>query len=146
MTRGLRSGRNAASRSISPYNRSITGSSLREMIFAAFDQLRAGGFKSRGRQLHERLIQDLNQHVRGLSAEAEKNRTALRDADEKLRDAKFSNGEPVTVQVETRGRDGTGHQGAQAHAARMVGGTSHRPATHRARWAGRLPQPAFSIP
>lgn len=53
-----------------------------------FDQLRAGGFEGKGQRIHARLIQDVNQHVRGLSADAAKNRAALLEADEKLRDAK----------------------------------------------------------
>jgi hypothetical protein len=53
-----------------------------------FDQLRAGGFRGQGDKIHARLVEDVNQHVRGLSQEAASSRAALTKADEKLRKAK----------------------------------------------------------
>ena len=53
-----------------------------------FDQLRAGGFQHRPERVHSKLIEDVNEHVRGLSKDAAERRAALSEADEKLKNAK----------------------------------------------------------
>ena len=63
-----------------------------------FDQLRAGGFKGQGNKIHARLIEDVNQHVRGLSQAAASSRAALTAADEKLRKAKLDRAQALADQ------------------------------------------------
>lgn len=63
-----------------------------------FDQLRAGGFEGGGKRAHARLIEDVNEHVRGLSREATLRRTALAKADEELRAAQIAHDQAVEEQ------------------------------------------------
>lgn len=60
-----------------------------------FDQLRAGGFEGGGKRAHARLIEDVNEHVRGLSKEATARRSALAKADEQLRTAQAAHDSAV---------------------------------------------------
>lgn len=60
-----------------------------------FDQLRAGGFEGGGKRIHARLIQDVNEHVRGLSREAGVRRTAVDLAESRLRDAQIRHDDAV---------------------------------------------------
>jgi hypothetical protein len=63
-----------------------------------FDQLRAGGFRGKGDKIQARLVEDVNQHVRGLSQEAANSRAALTQADEKLRKAKVERAQALADQ------------------------------------------------
>lgn len=60
-----------------------------------FDQLRAGGFQGGGKRIHARLIQDVNEHVRGLTKEAGVRRTAVDRAESRLRDAQIRHDDAV---------------------------------------------------
>jgi KAP family P-loop domain len=73
-----------------------------------FDQLRAGGFNGKGPKIHDRLVEDVNQHVRGLSKEAADSRAALSKADEKLRKATVDRAQAVAAQAGNLGQAAIG--------------------------------------
>ncbi|MBV8687259.1 MAG: hypothetical protein JOZ90_01555 [Alphaproteobacteria bacterium] len=69
-----------------------------------FDQLRAGGFQGGGKRIHARLIQDVNEHVRGLSREAGVRRAAVDLAETRLRDAQIKHDDAVRRKNEEVGQ------------------------------------------